>query len=96
MVVELVLEGVSGPARSGAVRVAALDHEVLDDAVEGQPVVETIAGELAKVLNRLRRVLVEELNRDGAGVGVKGGLRHLLPPYRGGVSAASHGRRQPP
>ena len=37
VVVELVLERVAGAARAGAGRVAALDHEVGDDAVEVTP-----------------------------------------------------------
>ena len=36
-----------GTARARALRAAALDHEVLDDPVERQPVVEAVAGELA-------------------------------------------------
>ena len=62
VVVELVLERVAGAAGAGALRAAALDHEVLDHAVEDQPVVEAVAGELAEVLDRLRRVVVEELD----------------------------------
>ena len=75
MVVELVLERVARAAGAGALRAAALDHEVGDHAVEGEPVVEPVAGELAEVLDRLRRVVVEELDRDRAGIGVKRGLR---------------------
>src|SRR5688572_29279830 len=60
VVVELVLERVAGPARARALRAAALDHEVLDHAVEDQAVVEAVGGELAEVLDRLRRGLVEE------------------------------------
>jgi hypothetical protein len=40
--------------------------------VEDQPVVEAVGSELAEVLDRLRRVLVEELDRDLPGAGVKG------------------------
>ena len=76
VVVELVLEGVAGTAGAGALGAAALDHEVLDHAVEGQPVVEAVARELAEVLDGLRRVLVEEADGDRAGVGVQGRLGH--------------------
>ena len=40
VVVELVLEGVARAAGAGALGAAALDHEVGDHAVEGEPVVE--------------------------------------------------------
>ena len=66
VVVELVLELVARAAGAGAGRVAALDHEVLDDPVEDHAVVEALAGELLEVRDGLRRVLVEELERDGA------------------------------
>src|SRR3954453_13820557 len=70
VVVELVLERVARAAATGAVRVAALDHEVLDHAVEDHAVVELVAGELLEVLDRLRSILVEQLERDVAVVGV--------------------------
>ena len=63
--VRLVLELVAGAAHAGAGRVAALDHEVRDDAVEDDPVVEAVARKLDEVLDRLRRV-VEELELDRA------------------------------
>ena len=59
VLVELVLERVARAAGAGALRAAALDHEVLDHPVEDQPVVEAVAGQLAEVLDRLGRVLVE-------------------------------------
>ena len=65
VVVELVLEGVAGAAGAGALRAAALDHEVGDHPVEDQPVVEAVGGELAEVLDRLRRVLVVQLDMIG-------------------------------
>src|SRR3712207_9064223 len=49
-----------------------------DHAVEGQAVVEAVAGELAEVLDRLGGVLVEQLDLDGAVAGVQGGSGHLL------------------
>src|SRR5207244_3039598 len=84
MVVELVLERVArttGP-RSG--RVAALDHEVGDDPVEDDAVVEPVIGELAEVLHGLRRLAVEQLERDRAVVRVQGGGAHC-----GGTLSAS-------
>src|SRR3954468_19454317 len=70
VLVELVLERVAGAAAAGAGRIAALDHEVLDHTVEDHAVVKVVAGELLEVLNGLRRVLVEQLERDVSVVGV--------------------------
>src|SRR3954454_9632766 len=79
--VDLVLERVAGAARPGAERAAALDHEVLDHAVEADAVVEAVGRELAEVLDRLRRVVVEELDLDRSVVGVQRGGAHLAPAY---------------
>ena len=77
VVVELVLELVARAAGAGALRAAALDHEVLDHAVEDQAVVVAVARQLAEVLDRLGRVLVEQLELDRAVVGVHRRLTHL-------------------
>ena len=84
VVVDLVLERVAGPAGPGAGRVAALDHEVADDAVEDHPVIEALAGEVGEVRDRLRRVLVEEGQLDVAVVGVQDRLGHAPRGYRPG------------
>ena len=76
VVVELVLEAVAGAAGPGSLRAPALDHEVGDDPVEDQAVVEAVGGELAEVLDRLRGVVVVELDDDRPGAGVEGRLRH--------------------
>ena len=86
VLVELVLERVAGAAGSGALRAAALDHEVRDHPVEAEVVVEALGGELAEVLDRLRRILVVELELDRAGIGVHGGCD------MGGTLVASSGR----
>src|SRR3954470_6652605 len=59
VVVELVLERVAGAACAGPLRAAALDHEVGDDAVKDEPVVEPLGCELAEVLDGLGGILVE-------------------------------------
>ena len=61
-----LLELVAGAAGAVALRVAALDHEGLrrlDDAVEGQAVVEAVAGEEDEVVHGDRRVLGGERRR---------------------------------
>ncbi len=85
VVVELVLEGVAGPAAAGAFRAAALDHEVRDHPVEDELIVEPIRGELAEVLDGFRRVLVVKLEHDRPGAGVKGRLRHGPNPNQSPV-----------
>src|SRR5437870_13369189 len=77
LVVDLVLERVAGAAGPRALGAAALDHEVADHAVEDQPVVEAVAGELAEVADRLRRVVVEQLQADRPVVRVHCRLAHL-------------------
>ncbi len=64
VVVELVLERVAGTTRPVAARATALDHEVRDHAMEHETVVVALAGELREVLDRLRGVVVEELELD--------------------------------
>src|SRR4051812_14892048 len=66
VLVELVLELVAGPAAAGPRRVAALDHEVGNDAVEDQAVVEAVARELDEVLDGLRSLVRVELDLDRA------------------------------
>ncbi len=92
VVVELVLERVARAAGAGALRAAALDHEVADDPVERQAVVEALAGQRAEVVDGLGRVVVEQLEDDVAVVGGHRGLGHadLLPvQLRIGSSASA-------
>src|SRR5207247_7651778 len=70
VLVELVLELVSGPARSGPRRIAALDHEIRDDAGEDQLVVEAVARKLDEVVDRVRRVVGVEHDVDRTAVRV--------------------------
>src|SRR6266571_4644696 len=59
---ELVLDRVAGAAVSGALRVATLDHEAGDDAMEDRAVVEVLLDELPKVPGRDGHAVVEELD----------------------------------
>ena len=76
VLVGLVLELVAGPARAGAGRVTALDHEVGDDAVEHDAVVEALPGEALEVLDGLGRVGRVELELDRAVIGVERCVGH--------------------
>ena len=66
----LVLELVARPAGAGAGRVAPLQHEAVDDAVEDHAVVKPLAGEEDEVVDGLRGVLGEELDVDLPHAGV--------------------------
>src|SRR5690606_40097044 len=59
-------DAVAGPAGADGLGVAALDHEVRDDAVEHGAVVEALAGEEHERLDRLRVVGGGELDDDVA------------------------------
>src|SRR5690606_33004387 len=86
--VGLVLEGVARATGAGAERAAALDHEVVDDAVEGQPVVEGLTGaagvvlvllgalgQTDEVVHGLGGVVGKQVDDDVTLVGLQGGLQ---------------------
>jgi hypothetical protein len=76
--VDLVLELVAGPAGACTGRIAALDHEAGDDAVEDDAVVEAVPGELDEVRDGLGSVLLEELEFDRAVVRVQRHGSHIV------------------
>ena len=88
MLVEFVGERIAraagaviGPVGVFGIRIAALDHEILDDAVETGSVVEFRVGELEEVLDRDRGGISIELDGDVAEARVKDGavvLIHVL------------------
>jgi hypothetical protein len=82
----LILERVAGPAAAGPRRIAALDHEALNRPVEDDAVVEAGARQPQEVLDRLRSVVVEQLDLHRAAVRVQGRAAHpssLRVPARG-------------
>src|SRR3546814_2193124 len=68
----LVGEAVAGAAPAGALGVAALDDEAGDHAVEGELVVEAVAGVDHEVVDRVRRQARIEPHDDVALVGGDG------------------------
>src|SRR5581483_5860545 len=80
---------------AGAGRVAALDHEVGDDAVEDDAVVEAVARELREVLDRLRRVVGIELDADRAVVRMQRRLAHARSLSASGSIAPAVGASSP-
>lgn len=69
------------------VRAAALDHEALDDAVEGGAIVEPLPGQLLEVLDRLRSDVGPELDGHLAVAGLQHG------DFLGG-GLVGHGRKR--
>ena len=67
--VDLIVELVARAAGTGAQRATALNHELLDDAVEGQAVVELAVGRLAGV--RVRPFLLAGGEAQEVGHGVR-------------------------
>ena len=74
---ELTLDAVAGAAHAGAFRVAALDHEARDDAVEDGAVIKALLNEGNKVVDRVRRNLGVKLRLDGAAGGLESNNRIL-------------------
>ena len=69
----LVRKAVPRPAHAGALRVAALAHKPLDDAVEYHAVVEALPGQEHKVVHRIGRFRSEQLKDYCPVAGVHGG-----------------------
>ena len=74
---ELTLDAVAGAAHAGAFRVAALDHEARDDAVEDGAVIKALLNEGNKVVDRVRRNLGVKLRLDGTAGGLESNNRIL-------------------
>lgn len=70
---KLVFEAIAGAAAPAALRASRLDHEVGDDAVELQPVVEALVGELHEVGHRLGCLVVVKLDPDRSPAGLDRG-----------------------
>src|SRR5690606_25520878 len=78
-----VLEAVAGAATAGALGAAALDHEVRDDAVERQAVVEPALGEVDEIGHGQGGLFGEQVHLDYALGGVEyGGQGHRFISIR--------------
>ena len=78
--VDLAADLIAGAAFAVTARIAALDDEVGNDAVESQVVEKTLARERDKAVHRDRRVLWEEFKLDLAFVGVNRGRDFFVQP----------------
>ena len=63
---EFALDRLIRAAHAGALGVSALDHEAVDDAVEGQAVIEALFCQLQEVFDRDRGGVAVQLHGDGA------------------------------
>ena len=68
-----ILETVARAAPAAAFRAAALDHEIGDDPVEVQAVVEAALGQVDEIGDGQRGLVGVQLDLDGAAGGVEGG-----------------------
>lgn len=67
---ELTINLISGSAITTSVGTATLDHEIGDDTVKNQPVVESFIGQVDEVLDGIGRILLKELYFHHAFLGV--------------------------
>lgn len=65
---EFAVNGIAGAAGSVAFRVAALNHEARNDAVENQAVIKAFVGELFEVFDGFRRFVRIELALDDVAI----------------------------
>jgi hypothetical protein len=70
---DFIGEFIACVAGAGALGASALDHEIGDDAMKFQSVIEAIAGEKDEVIHGLGRVLGEKIDGDLAARGIKNG-----------------------
>ena len=68
--VELVFELVPGTAGTSSLGTTGLDHEVGDDTMEGEAVIETIVGEFFEIGDGLGDLVVVQLESDVSSVGL--------------------------
>src|SRR6202035_111235 len=80
--IDLVADGVARAAEAVAAGIAALHHEVGNDAMEGEAVVEALAGEVEEVEAGQRRVGAVEAEGERASAGAP-----LDPPRPAGPAA---------
>jgi hypothetical protein len=84
---QFVGDVVTGPARAGAGRVAALDHESFDDTMKDRAVVESFLRKEYKVIDGLGRFAGQQLDLETAEAGIESGIVFL-----GGVNLHRGGR----
>ena len=53
--IQFTFDFIAGSAHAGAIRTATLDDEIGDDTVKGQAIIEALAGQKDKVIDRHQR-----------------------------------------
>src|SRR5690348_6268308 len=89
LVVELGFDLVAGSAGAPktllgivlGVRIAALDHEILDDAMETSAVIKALFGEFFEILHVARRDVRPEFENHITGAGIENGNFAHENPY---------------
>ena len=81
--VELVVEFVSRSAAAGSSRIAGLNHEIGDDAMEFDPIVELFVGQVDEVLRGARNLIGEKLKADQAAIRANIGDFHFKTSLNG-------------
>ena len=64
--IKLVGDSVAGAARPISLRIAALDHETVDNAMEDQPVIEPLFREVDKILRGNGGFVLEKFHLERA------------------------------
>lgn len=85
ILVDFAIDFVAGSTGSRTVGAPALNHEVRNDSVEGESVIEAAIGEFLKVGDRVGSFFLEEFNDHGAVVGFNMSLFHSCP-FRAGLT----------
>ena len=75
---ESSVTSITRPARSCARRVAALDHEPLDDAVKYDPIIEALTGQKHKVVYRFGGLGRKQVKDYGPAAGAHGSGDFLI------------------
>ena len=85
---ELALDHVAGAAAAGALRVAALQHEAVDDAVENQAVIEALVHEGNKVVHGVGSLVRVQLQLNDAAVVHRDGHNRVFAHFFASSSTA--------
>src|SRR3982751_6016594 len=62
----LVLEAIAGSPASRTLRIAPLNHEVVNDSMKRRTVIETISRQEHKIIDRFRSILSKKINNNAA------------------------------
>ena len=81
---KFVGEFIARSAGAGSLRTAPLDHEVVDDAMKFQAVVEALVYELLEIGHGIGHFVVVQLHADFAAIGIEFSDFHRIGPWGNG------------